>query len=122
MSNGWLPNLDAKFWPCFEMGNQDKISSSRKNVIIIGDLNSDMLVNSGNGKKLKDILQAANFRNVIKKPTRITEHSDKQCKFFISSVFSSCQLWNLSLFEWFGDDWTSIISSNVSLMIAVNVE
>ena len=37
--------------------------------------NSHMLVNSGNGKKFKDILQAANFRNVIKKPTRIMKHS-----------------------------------------------
>ena len=47
----------------------------RISVIIAGDLNFDMLVNSGNGKKFKDILQAANFRNVIKKPTRITKHS-----------------------------------------------
>ena len=31
--------------------------------------------NSGNGKKFRNLLQLANFKNVIKNPTRITEHS-----------------------------------------------
>ena len=59
-----------KFRPILE-----RISMTRKNVIITGDFNSNMLDDSGNGKKLKDILQLAGFKNVVKKPTRVTEHS-----------------------------------------------
>ena len=59
-----------KFLPILE-----RISANRKNVIITGDFNSNMLDNSGNGKKFKDVLQLVNFKNVIKNPTRVTEHS-----------------------------------------------
>ena len=48
---------------------------NRKNVIITGDFNSNMLDNSGNGKKFKDPLQLAGFNNIIKSPTRVTENS-----------------------------------------------
>ena len=59
-----------KFLPILE-----RISANRKNVIITGDFNSNMLDNSGNGQKFKDVLQLVNFKNVIKNPTRVTEHS-----------------------------------------------
>lgn len=36
----------------------------QKNVIITGDFNSNMLDNSGKGKKFKDVLQLVNFKYV----------------------------------------------------------
>ena len=53
----------------------ERISVNRKNVIITGDFNSNMLDNSGNGKKFKDLLQLAGFNNIIKSPTRVIENS-----------------------------------------------
>lgn len=53
----------------------ERISVNRKNVIITGDFNSNMLDNSGNGKKFKDLLQLTGFNNIIKSPTRVTENS-----------------------------------------------
>ena len=53
----------------------ERISVNRKNVIITGDFNSNMLDNFGNGKKFKDPLQLAGFNNIIKSPTRVTENS-----------------------------------------------
>ena len=48
---------------------------NRKNGIITGDFNSNMLGNSGNGKKFKDLLQLTGFNNIIKSPIRVTENS-----------------------------------------------
>ena len=53
----------------------ERICVNRKNVIITGDFNANMLDNSGNGKKFKDLLQLAGFNNIIKSPTRVTENS-----------------------------------------------
>ena len=53
----------------------ERISVNRKNVIITGDFNSNMLDNSGNCKKFKDLLQLTGFNNIIKSPTRVTENS-----------------------------------------------
>ena len=56
----------------------ERISVNRNNVIITGDLNSNMLDSSGNGKKFKDLLQLTEltgFNNIINSPTRVTEYS-----------------------------------------------
>lgn len=49
---------------------------TRRNVVIAGDFNSDLLTPTGNGTKLQRILQSFNFRNIIKAPTRTSEHSN----------------------------------------------
>ena len=49
----------------------ERISVNRNNVIITGDLNSNMLDNSGNGKKFKDLLQLTGFNNIIKTVRRL---------------------------------------------------
>eukprot|EP00794_Sanderia_malayensis_P004136 gene4136-4689_t len=56
--------------------------SKRKNILILGDFNSDLLSKDSSkqttptGKKLKQVLKAFNFHNLIKEPTRITESSE----------------------------------------------
>ena len=52
----------------------DKVWMTRRNVVIAGDFNSDMLSGPGNGTKLKRIFQSFNFCNIIKAPTRTSEH------------------------------------------------
>ena len=54
----------------------DKVWMTRRNVVIAGDFNSDMLSRSGNGTKLKRIFQSFNFCNIIQAPTRTSEHSN----------------------------------------------
>ena len=49
---------------------------TRRNVVIAGDFNSNMLYRTGNSNKLKRIFQSFNFRNIIKAPTRTSEHSN----------------------------------------------
>lgn len=47
---------------------------SRKNVIITGDFNANLLLNSDTyGRKLRQILNCYGYRNIIKKPTHTTE-------------------------------------------------
>jgi hypothetical protein len=41
--------------------------------VISGDLNSDLM--SLNNNKLIDMMRLFNFKNVIEKPTRVTNHS-----------------------------------------------
>ncbi|PFX28993.1 hypothetical protein AWC38_SpisGene6301, partial [Stylophora pistillata] len=49
---------------------------TRRNVVIVGDFNSDMLYRTCNGTKLNRIFQSFNFWNIIKVPTRTSEHSN----------------------------------------------
>ena len=53
----------------------EQIWQTRKNLLIIGDLNSDLTPNSMNdkGRRLKTILNNYNLKNMIKDPTRVTE-------------------------------------------------
>ena len=44
-----------------------------ENIVISGDLNSDLM--SLNNNKLIDMMRLFNFKNVIEKPTRVTNHS-----------------------------------------------
>lgn len=44
----------------------ERIFVNRKNVIIIGDFNLNMLDNFGNGKKFKDLFLLVGFSNIIK--------------------------------------------------------
>ena len=52
----------------------ENIWSTRKNILITGDFNSDLSPehNNGNGKKLSNILKHFDLVNAIKKPTRVT--------------------------------------------------
>jgi hypothetical protein len=47
--------------------------SKKKNIILTGDLNSDLF--SSRNSKFIDTMNLFNLTNVIEKPTRITEHS-----------------------------------------------
>ena len=44
-----------------------------ENIVISGDLNSDLM--SLNNNKLIDMMRLFNLKNVIEKPTRVTNHS-----------------------------------------------
>ena len=52
----------------------ENIWSTRKNILITGDFNSDLSPdhNNGNGKKLSNILKHFDLVNAIKRPTRVT--------------------------------------------------
>ena len=51
----------------------EKIRDKRTNLLIMGDLNSDMLKhNEGFGKQLKLLIHSHDLKNIIKEPTRIT--------------------------------------------------
>jgi hypothetical protein len=45
----------------------------KENIVISGDLNSDLM--SLNNNKLIVMMKLFNFKNVIEKPTRVTNHS-----------------------------------------------
>lgn len=51
-----------------------KVSKEKKEVIILGDLNSDYLVKSDNDN-VKNILTIHGFKQLITKPTRVTKNS-----------------------------------------------
>eukprot|EP00795_Rhopilema_esculentum_P004167 gene4167-20353_t len=53
----------------------EQIWQTRKNLLIIGDLNSDLTPNGMNdkGRRLKTILNNYNLKNMIKDPTSVTE-------------------------------------------------
>ena len=61
---------------------------TRRNVVIAGDFNSDMLSRSGNGTKLKRIFQSFNFCNIIKAPTRTSEHSNSLLDLILTNNIS----------------------------------
>ena len=53
----------------------EKMWQSKKNVVMVGDLNADQLSSNWNGSKLKRIFQAFNFQIVIHNPKRIAATS-----------------------------------------------
>lgn len=65
---------------------------TRRNVVIAGDFNSDLLTPTGNGTKLKRILQSFNFRNIIKAPTRTSEHSNTLIDLIVTNNFSKVSI------------------------------
>ena len=48
-------------------------SQLNENIVTLGDLNSDLLIEHNN--KLLYTMQVFNFKNIINKPTRVTDHS-----------------------------------------------
>eukprot|EP00112_Aurelia_sp_Birch-Aquarium-sp1_P010550 Seg2249.2 transcript_id=Seg2249.2/GoldUCD/mRNA.D3Y31 product=Fibropellin-1 protein_id=Seg2249.2/GoldUCD/D3Y31 len=66
----------------------------RKNILILGDLNSDMLRRNASselgqqGKKLQRVLKRAGVKNVIKEPTRIAEATETLIDLIITSTVS----------------------------------
>ena len=68
----------------------------RKNIILVGDLNSDMLHKLNNseseyGKRLRRILRSCGLKNIINSPTRITAHSKSLIDLVITSQPSKIQ-------------------------------
>eukprot|EP00794_Sanderia_malayensis_P000906 gene906-209_t len=69
----------------------EQILAKRKNLAIVGDLNSDLLTRGKNenekalGKKLMSVLNSFKLNNVISEATRITEHSRTLIDVFITS-------------------------------------
>ena len=69
----------------------EKIWSSRKNILILGDLNSDMLFNGKTteekylGKRLRNILSTYSLKNVIREPTRICQNAQTIIDLIITS-------------------------------------
>ena len=63
----------------------DKAGMTRKNVVIAGDFNSDLLNQNGNGMKLTCILQSFNFCNIIRKPTRTSQHSNNMIDLILTN-------------------------------------
>lgn len=64
---------------------------TRRNVVIAGDFNSDLLTPTGNGIKLQRILHSFNFRNIIKVPTRTSEHSNTLLDLILTNNISKVQ-------------------------------
>ena len=80
-----------KFYNCLE-----RITKRRKNVAMLGDLNSDPLARGYEGRRVSRILGSLDLHNVIKEPTRVTETSSTiidllitsdTCKITVSGVF-----------------------------------
>lgn len=74
----YRPPDDLSFFNKFEE-KLDRIQPTRKNLVIVGDFNSDLIKVNRNeaakptGKKLLRILQSHGCKNLIKKPTRVTQ-------------------------------------------------
>ena len=88
LCNTYRPEwMDSEYWTrlnhAIEMGYQ--INS---NIVITGDLNSDLF--SANNNKLIDTINMFNFKNVINKPTRVTDHSSTLLDPFIISDTINC--------------------------------
>ena len=73
LCNTYRPELtDQEYWARLIHAIEIRYQIN-ENIVIIGDLNSDLLTTNNN--KLLDIMNLFNFTNVIKHPTRVTEHS-----------------------------------------------
>ncbi|PFX21807.1 hypothetical protein AWC38_SpisGene13715 [Stylophora pistillata] len=66
----------------------ERIWLTRKNVIVTGDLNSNILKKDCNGKKILQILRAFNYKNLNKSPTRVKETTSTLLDVVIVSDYS----------------------------------
>ncbi|PFX28251.1 hypothetical protein AWC38_SpisGene7016 [Stylophora pistillata] len=59
----------------------------RKNIVLIGDFNCELMPNSSNinGRRVKNIMQSFDLKNVISGPTRVTDHSESLLDLIITS-------------------------------------
>ena len=81
----YRPPQDVLFFESFRelMTN---VWLKRRNIVLIGDFNCDLMANSGvNGRRLKNIMQSFNLKNVINAPTRVTDHSESSLDLIITS-------------------------------------
>ena len=68
-----------------------RFSFERKNLLVMGDLNSDMLLKGKAeeekylGRRLRNILTTYSLKNVIKEPTRIAENKQTLIELIITS-------------------------------------
>jgi hypothetical protein len=65
------PNSNQAFWDVFENQVQH-MSTSGKELFLLGDLNCDLLKNSQETKVLRDLFNLFNLKQVITKPTRVS--------------------------------------------------
>ena len=73
------PNQNSEFFTTFPK-LMENIWTKFSNIVLLGDLNTNLLQDergdtSYEGNKMKGILEQFNMKNVVKGPTRITNHS-----------------------------------------------
>lgn len=90
-----MPPNDSSFFEPFRDTIAD-IWLKRKNMILVGDLNCDMLHKPNNseseyGKRLRRMLCSCGLKNIINSPTRITANSKSLIDLVITSQPSKIQ-------------------------------
>ena len=92
----YRPPIDMTFFSSLQ-GLLNEIWVKRKNVVLIGDLNSNLLPASNQdqdlslcGTKLQRILNIFGYLNVIKSPTRITKNSTSLLDLVITNPYLNC--------------------------------
>ena len=90
------PNQNSEFFTAFSklMVN---IWTKFSNIVLLGDFNTNLLQDehghtSYEGNKMKGILERFNMKNVVKGPTRITNHS----KTLIDLIITNRKIWSNS--------------------------
>lgn len=74
----------------------ERIWRSRKNFIITGDFDANLLLNSdAYGKKLRQIMNYYSYTNLIKKPTRTTETTNILLDLILVSNLSKVKYTNV---------------------------
>ena len=73
------PNQNSEFFTAFPK-LMENIWTKFSNIVLLGDLNTNLLQDergdtSCRGNKMKGIVEQFNMKNVVKEPTRITNHS-----------------------------------------------
>lgn len=74
-----------EFLDYFESWCENKIDHSHKN-IICGDFNIDLLKTTGNGERIKRIIHNSGMKQLVTKPTRITNRTRTLIDYVISNV------------------------------------
>ncbi len=86
------PAERVKWWDDF-CTVLDKINFEREELIIAGDLNSDMLADNPRSRHLKDIINIYGLDQVVRQPTRITPNTRTLLDVYITSrrsLISKC--------------------------------
>ena len=86
----YRPPDDSEFYSNFQT-SLEKIWSERTNVLILGDLNSDLMLYGKPeeekylGRKLLKVLNNFNYKNIIKRPRRLTDSTKTIIDLIITS-------------------------------------
>ena len=84
----YRPPDDTKFYDSLQK-NIEAVWNGRKNLLLMGNLNSDVTIRPGGtapkGKQLLSMLRRSGFKNMIKNPTRTTQTSETILDLIITS-------------------------------------